>query len=535
MSYKFARRSFLRGLSAGSAAVLFPLLRSIEARAAGGAAPLRFLIIHHPLGATPDLSGWRPNASGTTTSFTLPTESAPFAPVQQYMCMIDGLNIVAATSGKDTTGNHGGQNTHEGGMVAIMTGVPTLGSTSQQDHCAGGPSIDQVFLQKSPVLGGPNTSSKTPFGSLQLAADVRSDRNEVAPRTLSYLAPLSGVSDPNSARQPLAPETQPLNTFNRIFGGVSSTGAGGSSGNNNAQILAQKQAVVTYLKADLARLQTLVPASEKDCITAHADAINQLQQTLQATYGGAGGSGGGSSGSTCTKPTAPPSFMNSETGTQTSNGVSTSLAGIDYYVPNQPSSHPHYDLGLAQLRLIKSAFLCDLCRVGTFMWSAGTNWVVFPGSFQGATIQGSPQSTPHHPPSHTTNSMTQGWLNQINQFYSAATSTIIQEFATTPDVDGNMMIDNTVIVYLTEVGRAWDHDQTNVPLLVFGGKNTKVKGGTYLKVSGGSLPSRNNATGSSNRPFNDLWLALAPVFGVTMSSLGASTQYTGPLSGVVGT
>jgi len=247
MSYKFARRSFLRGLGA-SAPLVLPLLRSIEARAAGTAAPLRFLVIHHPLGATPDLSGWRPKTSGTTTSFTLPVESAPFAPVQPYMCMIDGLNVIAATTGKDTTGNHGGQNTHEGGMVAIMTGVPTLGSTSQQDHCAGGPSIDQVLLQKSPVLGGPNFAKPTPFGSLQLAADVRSDRNEVGPRVLSYLAPLQNQSDPATARQPLYPETSPLNTFNRIFGGPLPTGT------SNAQLLSQKMAVISYLQSDLTRL-----------------------------------------------------------------------------------------------------------------------------------------------------------------------------------------------------------------------------------------------------------------------------------------
>jgi hypothetical protein len=449
--------------------------------------------------------------------------------------MIDGLNVIAATSGRDTTGNHGGQNTHEGGMVAIMTGVPTLGSTMQQDHCAGGPSIDQLLLQKSPVLGGPSFPNPTPFGSLQLAADIRSDRNEVAPRTLSYLAPRAGVTDPASARQPLAPVTDCLGTFNRIFGGTMSTGAGGSSGSNNAQTLALKTSVVSYLQSDLARLKTLVPASEKDHIDAHTMAINQLQTSLQQMYGGTGGTGGGggASGSTCTKPAAPPSFMDSDTGTQTSNGVSTSLAGIDYYVPNQANSHPHYDLGMAQLRLIKAAFQCDLVRVATFMWSAGTNWVVFPGTFQGATIQGSPQATPHHPPSHSTNSGTQGWLNQINQFYSQANATIINEFATTPDVDGNMLIDNTIIVYITEVGRAWDHDQTNMPLIVFGGKNTKVKGGTYLKVTGGSLPTRDGKTG--NRPYNDLWLALAPVFGVTMSSLGAQTQYTGPLPGVFST
>ena len=52
MSYKFARRSFLRG-AGGLAPLMLPLLRSMEARAAGAAAPLRLLIIQHPLGTNP--------------------------------------------------------------------------------------------------------------------------------------------------------------------------------------------------------------------------------------------------------------------------------------------------------------------------------------------------------------------------------------------------------------------------------------------------------------------------------------------------
>jgi hypothetical protein len=522
ISYKFARRSFLRGLGAGSAAMMVPLLRSIEARAAGVAAPLRFLVIHHPLGTASGLANWRPNASATTTNFTLPVESAPFAPLQKYMVMVDGVNVVAATShssggiSPDTKG--GGQNTHEGGMVAIMTGVPTIGMVGQEDHCAGGPSIDQILLQQSPGLGGPAFPKPKDFPSLQLAADIRSDRDEKAPRVLSYLAPKSGVSDPDQARQPQFPDTSPLNVYKRIFGGTLPTGM------NTAQLLAQKESVITYLRSDLARLQTLVPASEKDRITAHTDAIAQLEGSIQQMYGMT------TQTSVCTKPTAPPDFANTSSGKQGSGSVYSSLGGVDYFVPNQPTSHPHIDLGQTQLRLIKAAFLCDLTRVATFMWSAGTNWVVFPGTFQGATIAGNPQSTPHHPPSHAGDAATNAWLNQIDQLYSSATSTILQEFATTPDIDGNMLLDNTVVVYLTEVARAADHNQQNMPLLIFGGKNTKVKGGTYLKVTGGSLGAQTG--GSGNRPFNDVWLALAPVFGVTMNSLGAASQYTGPLPGI---
>ena len=215
--------------------------------------------------------------------------------------------------------------------------------------------------------------------------------------------------------------------------------------------------------------------------------------------------------------------------------MSTNLSGVDYYVPNMPTSHPHLDLGLTQLRLIKTAFACDYARVATFMWSAGTNWVVFPGTFQGSTIAGNLQSTPHHPPSHSGDSATNNWLNQINAFYSNATAMALQEFMNQPDVDGGKLIDNTVIVYLTEVARAYDHNQQNMPLIVFGGKNTGVKGGTFLKVTGGPLSgSQNGGSNSGNRPFNDLWLALMSKFGVDASVLTGAIDGVKYSSGVSG-
>jgi hypothetical protein len=515
-SYKHKRRAFLQGCG-GAAALFAPLLRSIEARAQGVKAPLRLLIVHHPLGAAPGLGSWRPNASATTTNFTLPFESAPFeaAGLKPYMSMIDGLNVVFATR---TSSQNSGQNTHEGGIAVIMTGVPVLGKIGKEDHVVGGASIDQLLLDNSPLLGGPGRTDATPFGSLRLAADVRSDRDEIAPRTLSYRPTITSQTDLTKARQPMAPDTQPLNVYGRIFGNAVSTGI------DPATILAQKKSILDYVRGDLARMQTLIPASEKDRLAAHATAITQLESTLQQTYGMMTGGNGG----VCTKPDMPPNFSE-RTGTQTSDNVSTSLSGVDYYIPNMPNSHPHLDLGLTQLRLIKAAFACDYVRVATFMWSAGTNWVVFPGTFQGATIAGSRQSTPHHPPSHTTDSGTANWLNQINAFYSGATATALQEFVNQPDVDGGTLIDNTIIVYLTEVARAWDHNQQNMPLIVFGGKNTGLKGGTFLKVTGGPLPQQTG--GSGNRPFNDLWVTLLPKFGVDAkiltNAIDSGTKYLG--------
>ena len=173
------------------------------------------------------------------------------------MVLIDGVNIVTAKTG----GGDAGTASAEGDMVALMTGQPALGKVGQQDWCAGGASIDQILLARSPLLGGPASPTRTAFGSLQLAADIRADRDEVAPRVMSYLDPLPNQTDITKARQPLYPETQPLAVFNRLFGGALPAG---TTPADTARLLAQKLSVLDFMRADLARLRTMIPASEKD-------------------------------------------------------------------------------------------------------------------------------------------------------------------------------------------------------------------------------------------------------------------------------
>jgi len=513
-SYKVARRAFLRACG-GSAVLTLPLLRSMEARAQGMPAPRRLLIIHHSQGSP--LEQWRPAAAATTQTFTLPANSAPFAPLQSKMVLIDGLNLVTAS----TTTDGGGQNTSEGGMVALMTGVPTLGHIGQQDHCAGGPSIDQILLQRSPLLGGDASPArdKTPFRSLQLAADVRAERDEVAPRVMSYLQPTASA-DPSRARTPLYSETQPLNVFKRVFG------SGLPSGTDTATLLARDLSVLDFARSDLKRLRGVAPANERARLDNHADAIQQLEATIRQNLPAIS--------SACTRPAQPPMFA--EAPTQIGHGLGSwvgDMSGVDYYDGTDPNNHPHQVLGQTQLALIKAAFACDLIRVATFSWSSATSVVMFPASMGGATLTSFTSPVPHYEPLSSNSADTLAWWAAIDLFYAQQSSLAIQSLAATMDVDGNSLLDNTVVVYVTAESRRWDHRQQNIPLAVFGGRNTGLRGGTFLKITDGPLASLTSSS-PTNRPFNDFWLALAPSFGVDLGTLGAPSQYTGPLAGVFG-
>ena len=361
-SYRMARRSFLSGLCASS--LLYPLLRSIEASAQGKPAPPRFLVLHHPLGCV--YKQWLP--TGGAGDYTLSDPLSPFAPLKPKMVIIDGLNLVAASLA-GTAGNK----THEGGVVALMTGVPELRKLGQEDHVAGGASIDQLFLAQSPRL-----KTSCGFNSLALGVDNRSDRNEIAPRVMSY-GPVV-----NNDRSPILPERQPITTYARIFGqGVLPNATVAQL----ARLRAQKQSIVDYLRTDLGRLRTLVPSAETVKIDAHADAIRQLESTLDVTYGS-----NSALCPTCAKPPEPAMFADNP----------------EYFYAGMPDFHPHGDLGRAQLALVKAAFACDLVRVATFMWSPGTNHVLFNGytNFAGATVT----SSQHHPPSHTLDPGIVSWL-----------------------------------------------------------------------------------------------------------------------------
>ena len=154
------------------------------------------------------------------------------------------------------------------------------------------------------MLGGPTQTNKTMFGSLQLAADVRSDRDEVAPRVLSYkaadrrdghrpaaAAPLRGDAaaqrvQPRVRRHACRPEPIPQ------------------------KLLAQKLSVLDFMRKDLARMQTLIPSTEKDRLANHAIAIQQLEASLRQTYGMMPNT------SVCMKPAMPPTYANTSTGKQ---------------------------------------------------------------------------------------------------------------------------------------------------------------------------------------------------------------------------
>jgi hypothetical protein len=514
MSYKFARRSFLRGI--GGAVGLKVMLRNIEASAQGVKSPPRLLITHWPVGTVqPDY------VPKTSTNAAIPSNvnSPILMPFATAGLGGDMTTFFGLTTSRLPLNGGGG---HEGGTVVMMTGIGApgtrAGETEGDDAFAGGPSIDQILLNDVPILQ--KKGNKAANGFENAICDSRVDFAEVSTQCLSYgyattsVTPVSGTV--RTQASPLLPTLRPLDLFTNLFGSFMPPTTGGPTP-AVLKALHERKSVLDFALRELAQLSTLAPASERSKIDIHAQAIRDIETQISMQLQGTGGPAMG-----CTPPAMPPAV---------SGGASDKGNHNDYGNPVATVADDtlHAQIGGLHMGILKAAFTCDIIRVATFQWSPGTNHVAFKGQFPGEanTIY------QHHPLSHrigTSDTLVTGtgrrpevgFLTNVQTWYNTQMAQILAGWKATTDVMGGNLFDNTIIPFVTEVA-ATGHEHTNMPAMLFGGKALGWKQGQYLAV---------------NRPLNDLWLTIAQSFGLTTGAAPFSNEllvkntagYTGPIA-----
>jgi hypothetical protein len=543
MSYRFKRRSFLRGV--GGAAGLKIMLNNLEAKAQGAAPTQRMLVTHWPV--------------GYVKFAFVPTAAAPFgSPCLQPFANANLQNQTSVLLGLSTAqiaSNGGGG--HEAGTVKLMTGVDCPGTRGgepeQDDAFAGGPSFDQIMLSNVPSLKAPGGQ-----GYANSICDARVDFLEVSTQCLSYdyqTRPVSTPSGSGTENIPLTPTLSPLTQWMNLFSGImpnpgtggtggGMTGAGGSSGNANAAMLRalqERKSVLDYSLAELAQIRAMAPSTEASKIDLHTSAIRNVEMQLQTQIAslqgggsggssggsGTGGTGGGGTPTVCTAPAKPSATDTGQTyGTASHNDYGNPMKGTDESAEHSKVAHLHMDI-------LRTAFICDLLRMGTFQFSPGTNHVSFGNQFPNSTAV-----YMHHPESHkigtsdtqtaapgTTNGDIAQFLANVHTWYNTLMAALITDWKNSTDGMGNNLLDYTVIPYLTEV-QATGHEQNNMAGLIFGGSKMGFQHGQFV---------------NSSQIINNLWLTVAQPFGVTKASLAASSssydkafanRATGPIAGL---
>jgi hypothetical protein len=446
------RRAFLGGSVSAGLASMF--LRPLEAAAANGP-PTRFLVIHRPCGTVPDR--FFP-VGGTTTDFQLGPIMTPLEPHKGNMVIFSDVN---APRDGGWQGDRHGQ-----GLISCMTGSRAIGdgepiNTDDQFHhiTAGYKSVDQLLLSDSPRLQG------SPLGSIHLGSyrdSVQGGR--IYPeggaanfRPISY----------KGANMPVFPEVRPAVALQTLFGNVV---PGGSAAVARQQTL--NKSILDLVAKDLTGLQKQVPLSQRPKLDAHLAAIQQLESQITSL----------NTGKICTPPTIQPALTSVPAG---------SPAGL------RIDALEHTLVSREQLNIIKVGFQCDLLRAATFTFGHGNSDIQFDPLIPNfGTMSG------HHEISHLTDGAAADRLASIDQFYCQRVAEFLTDLKNTPEDDGTSMLDNTLVVFFSEVSVGAGHTLDRMPLTFFGGKSVGLTGGRNLKMNG--------------RYMNDIWASTLHAFGVNL-------------------
>jgi hypothetical protein len=476
--YQINRRAFLA--SVGAAAGLKSWLTTAEA-AAQGLTPKRYLRIHRGVGTI--YKNWfLPNLQAPTneTQWTSTRILSKFDAVRSHMAVLQGIDIQKGTGGH-----------HESYSVVMTTGQTTKSlwpGNGGDDPKPEGPSFDQEILRTTPHM-------KKAIPALHLSVDDRVEGNEYSCRRLSYL----GAGDPG-----IAPTNVPRTAFDQLRGQLSSAG---QTSADWARLKAEKKSVLDFVRSDLTRLKTLVPASERARIDAHADALRAIENRYANPP---------SSDACAANVTAPPPTLAGIRQVDVTSGISSAMAGDDVRSAQ---------VGDAHLDVVRAAFQCDLTRVVNFLWSPGTSCVGFSG------FKGNPTAVrAHHDVSHTDggNADGQEFLTKIEEFYAQHTAAFLAQLKATPDPadpNGGSLLDNTFVFYSSEEGEGLDHKPQNVPIAIFGGKGVKVRGGIYKAFGGWN---------GNGKP-NNIYMTAIKALSLNMTTFGDPTWCaSGPLDILTG-
>ena len=456
---RFSRRNLLRG-SLGMTALL-PLL---DAQRADGqnAAPTRLVVFTTPNGTRNNLF-W---PTGTETNFQLNKITAPLEAYKSKLTFLKGIRLNDSLQNGALGGTLGSE--HARGTGGMLTARPlnsgsefkSFGNTTS--GWGSGQSIDQYLAEK---LNPP-----TPFKSLQLGVHVRD--TEVRAR-IAYRA----------SNQPLPPREDPKAVFNDVF--AAATGATPGMLNPELERLwAQRKSVFDLTRGETNRVLGLVGSEDRQKLEAHLDAMRKVEARLV----GAPGSSASGGGSLCQPPT---------------------LTAVDLGVDDQ-----YAKAGQLQMDLAAAALACDQTRILTFQWSYSESEHLF--QFLG-------KSGNHHVISHdfSTSGANFEAYNAIQTWYAEQLAYFLGKLDSYKE-GGGTLLDNTLLLWATEIGESSQHDLTLMPYVLAGGAGGKVKPGRLLDFS------------ANRRDNNQLLVSIAHALGAPeLNAFGDPAGATGPLPGLV--
>jgi hypothetical protein len=266
--------------------------------------------------------------------------------------------------------------------------------------------------------------------------------------------------------QPIAPMEDPVQVYDRLFADL------GVSQEDLARKRAQRGSVLDYVGGRLTKLRDAVGSEDRQKLDAHLQAVRDIEQQL----------GAGQLDATCAQPVAP-AAMNY----RNNDGFPAAVK--------------------VQTDLLTRAFACDLTRVATLQWSR---------SVSGTRHTWAGVSEGHHDLSHEGDSNADAVekITKVNVWLTEQFAYLLQQLKSVPEGTGTML-DNTLVLWVNELGRGNSHSRTRIPFVLAGKAGGALRTGRFLQYSDDS--------------HSNLLVSVCQLMGVDTETFGNPDYCSGPL------
>jgi len=262
-----------------------------------------------------------------------------------------------------------------------------------------------------------------------------------------------------SPTTPLPMELNPQVVFERMFGD-------GTSAEQRAARRKRDQSILDSLNSSVKKLRGEVSASDRERLDNYAENVREIERRLKIAM------------------------------------QASTVAPEDFDVPvGVPRSFDeHIKL---QFDLLALAFEADITRVGSLLFARDLTNRTYPESE-------SPTSSFHGVSHHGEDPRRIADLSKINQYHVKMVAHLADKLSKVKEGDGTVL-DHSMILFGSNMGNSNQHVHYDVPHVIVGGVNGKLKGGRHL-----AYPSKQVPTGN-------LLLSVLDKFDIHQDKIGDST------------
>ena len=312
-----------------------------------------------------------------------------------------------------------------------------------------GKSIDQIIAEK---IGRDNL-----MPSMQLAVEDPGANSSNCGE--GYSCTYTNTISWSTPTQPLPMELNPQVVFERMFGD-------GSTAEQRIARRKRDQSILDSLTGSLSRLRSNVGTDDRNRLDEYTQDVREIERRLQIAM--------------------------------KASAVAPTDMDVPVGVPQTFDEHIKL-----QFDLLALAFKADITRVGTLLFARDLTGRTYP-ECEAPTVGF------HGGSHHGEDPKRIGELSKINQYHVKMLAHLIEKLASTRDGAGTLL-DQSLVFYGSNMGNSNQHVHYDVPNVLVGGLNGKLKGGRHI-----AYPTKTVPTGN-------LLLSLLDMYDIHQDSIGDST------------